>query len=245
MNTIGSRIAKDGFANEADVCSKFNEWKTDVDAQEWLTIMQYDLTKIEYVKAVQVSGYKTDVQVQVTIKIKDIIDAQNLQVKLVSNPNGFNQIDKRWVDTYGKMWNLPDSVTTTLKHYTGELEPTTITRDPRRMFFDEMDVDATNEVLKWFDENKYLVVSDIMKGRGHLAAEWILVALKLPDDVRWTLKPINVAMNHFSSGAVYATPSGNVKIGRITMQRKGGDGGKDTAKMLQFKLNPVELFDVN
>lgn len=27
------------------------------------------------------------------------------------------------------------------------------------------------------------------------------------------------------------------------MQRKGGDGGRNTANMLQFKLNPAELFD--
>ncbi|NCU42581.1 MAG: hypothetical protein EOM19_07790, partial [Candidatus Moranbacteria bacterium] len=25
--------------------------------------------------------------------------------------------------------------------------------------------------------------------------------------------------------------------------RKGGDGGRDTAKMLQFKINPVMLFE--
>ena len=28
------------------------------------------------------------------------------------------------------------------------------------------------------------------------------------------------------------------------MQRKGGDNGRDTAKMLQFKINPAELFDL-
>ncbi|PIP30525.1 type II restriction endonuclease, partial [bacterium (Candidatus Howlettbacteria) CG23_combo_of_CG06-09_8_20_14_all_37_9] len=27
------------------------------------------------------------------------------------------------------------------------------------------------------------------------------------------------------------------------MQRKGGDGGRESAKMLQFKINPVELFE--
>ncbi|MCB0512553.1 MAG: hypothetical protein H6552_05360 [Chitinophagales bacterium] len=37
---------------------------------------------------------------------------------------------------------------------------------------------------------------------------------------------------------------GNFKIGRITMQRKGGDNGRETAKMLQFKINPAELFEV-
>ncbi|MEQ1762789.1 MAG: hypothetical protein ABL984_06525 [Pyrinomonadaceae bacterium] len=37
------------------------------------------------------------------------------------------------------------------------------------------------------------------------------------------------------------TRAGNLKIGRITMQRKGGDGGRETAKMLQFKINPALL----
>jgi hypothetical protein len=27
------------------------------------------------------------------------------------------------------------------------------------------------------------------------------------------------------------------------MQRKGGDGGRATAKMLQFKIDPTALFD--
>jgi len=36
---------------------------------------------------------------------------------------------------------------------------------------------------------------------------------------------------------------GNFRIGRITKQRKGGDGGRPTANMLQFKINPAELFD--
>jgi len=27
------------------------------------------------------------------------------------------------------------------------------------------------------------------------------------------------------------------------MQRKGGDGGRESSKMLQFKINPCLLFD--
>ena len=49
----------------------------------------------------------------------------------------------------------------------------------------------------------------------------------------------------YSDGPVELTRSGNLKIGRITMQRKGGDNGRDTAKMLQFKINPVQVFDIN
>lgn len=29
------------------------------------------------------------------------------------------------------------------------------------------------------------------------------------------------------------------------MQRKGGDNGRETANMLQFKINPTKLFDLN
>jgi hypothetical protein len=41
---------------------------------------------------------------------------------------------------------------------------------------------------------------------------------------------------------VVVTRGGNLRIGRIAMQRKGGDAGRDTAKMLQFKIDPTELF---
>ena len=33
-------------------------------------------------------------------------------------------------------------------------------------------------------------------------------------------------------------------VWKITMQRKGGDGGRITANMLQFKINPAELFEI-
>ena len=57
------------------------------------------------------------------------------------------------------------------------------------------------------------------------------------------LRPMNYCMNFFGNGEVEITGRGNFHIGRITMQRKGGDNGRDTAKMLQFKINPAELFD--
>ncbi len=69
--------------------------------------MQYKLKEIEYLKAVRLLKGKTDVQVQVTIKLKQAIDVQNLQVKLVSNLKGFNQVDKRGVDKYVELWNIP------------------------------------------------------------------------------------------------------------------------------------------
>jgi hypothetical protein len=48
-------------------------------------------------------------------------------------------------------------------------------------------------------------------------------------------------MEFFSSGNVSITERGNIRIGKITVQRKGGDAGRETAKMLQFKINPAEI----
>jgi len=95
MNLVerASQTAKDGFRNEDDIVEKFNDWKKSQDAQAWLILMKYKLPEIEYVEAVKIAGFKTDVQVQVTIKLKKAIDVENLQVKLVSNPKGFNQIE--------------------------------------------------------------------------------------------------------------------------------------------------------
>lgn len=242
----GSKIAKDGFNNEKDIANKFINWNNDVEAQQWLKTMGYELNNIEYVYAEVLHGYKTDVQVQVTIKLKNIIEAQNLQVKLVSNQKGFNQIDKRWIKNYADMWEIPDNIIKLLKYYTGEIPPyKQNTRDKRRMFMDEFSEEEQNEILQYFEQNKMLIILDIVKGRGKFAAEWILVAQKYENIFRWTLKPINVAINHYSEGKVEITNRGNLKIGRIGMQRKGGDAGRETANMLQFKVDPVELFDIN
>ena len=43
----GSKTAKGGFKTEKDIVRKFNNWRKDENAQQWLMIMGYDLKKIE------------------------------------------------------------------------------------------------------------------------------------------------------------------------------------------------------
>ena len=240
----GSQTAKNGFKNEDEIIFKFNNWKIDKDAKQWLIKMRYNLEEIEFVKAVKIIGFKTDVQIQVSIKIKNAIDVENLQVKLVSNLKGFNQIDKRWIDKYTEMWNIPKNVVSILKRYTGEEKPSIInTKSIKRMFANEFEISEQTIVLHWLNKNKSLIVSDILKGQGKFAAEWMLVVQKDYKNARWILKSMNYCMNFFGNGKIEITQRGNFKIGRITMQRKGGDNGRITANMLQFKINPAELFE--
>jgi hypothetical protein len=244
----GSKTAKDGFKNENFVIQCFNDWRSNRFSQDWLKEMEYDLDDIESVQANKIKGsFKADVQVEIciAIKLKSLTDIQNLQVKLVSNPQGFNQIDKRWVKNYKEMWKIPENILRILKHFTGEFLPYIENpKDKRRMVATELTEQDQEDLLYFLRNNKTLIISDILKGRGKFAAEWMLVILKIQNkEIKWSLKPINFVLNHFGNGEVKITPRGSFKIGRITIQRKGGDGGRATANMLQFKINPCEILD--
>jgi|SRR3989344_24867 len=242
----GSETAKSGFKNEKDVINKFNRWKKDKIALEWLVNMGYVISEIEYVKAVKITGsYKTDVQIQVTIKLKEAIDCENLSVKLVSNQNGFNQVDKREVEKYSELWKMPKDIEEILKLFTGKIPPMNVygLKYQRRMLLNEMSDKDQNKILSFFDKNKILIISDVLKGRDKFSADWMLVILKKrKGSYKWALKDINTVMNIFGQGDVRITKDGSLKIGQIGMQRKGGDGGRESAKMLQFKINPCLLF---
>lgn len=49
---LGSRTARWGFANEKEICRKFNAWKKDKEAKEWFKIMGYNISKIKSAKAI-------------------------------------------------------------------------------------------------------------------------------------------------------------------------------------------------
>jgi hypothetical protein len=239
------KAPKDEKCKFTDIVDKFNNWETDIEAKKWLVLMDCDLSEIEYVKAERLSnGFKTDVQVQVTLKLKHLPNAQNLKVKLVSNKKVLNQIDKRWVDDYAILWKIPSKVVSILKRYTGEILPTIKnSKDKRRMFINEFSEQEIKLILGWVKKNQTLIVSDILKGRGQFSAEWMLVAQKVKSNSRWVLKPMNYCLNYYGNGEIIITPKGNLKIAKIGMQRKGGDKGRLTANMLQFKIDPTEKFD--
>lgn len=234
MNKIklGSQTAKNGFKNEAFVIAIFNDWKNEILAQKWLKAMGYDLELIEEVKAEKIKGnFKADVQVVILVQIKlqKLQDVQNIQ------------IDKRWLTSYNELWNFPKDIYEILQYFVGEKEPKINNpKDKRRMFFNEFSKEEQSRILNFFDENKILILNDILKGRGQFSSEWFLVILRLEGKIEWVLKPINEVIN-FYGGSVVLSSQGSLKIGKVGMQRKGGDRGREGAKMLQFKINHLLL----
>ncbi len=237
---LGSQTAKNGFKNEQDICERFHNWQNDEVSQNWLVIMGYNLSQIKTVKAVILHGYKADINLQVFVFYQEAVDVRNIQVKLVSNKKGFNQIDKRWVKTYQELWGFDDNICQILQYFTGELKR----NNQKRLFISDFNKNEQDVLLQWFKDNKILVLSDILRGRGEFSAEWVLVAQKISENACWILKNINEVLQHYGHGELTISPKGSLKIGRVIMQRKGGDNGRPTANMLQFKIDPTELFDI-
>ena len=238
---LGSQTAKHGFQNETEIQNKFNDWKADPDARAWLSVMGYKVADIESVKATKPHGEKADVEI--TVKTIGGSRTDGISIKLVSSPNGFNQIDKRWLSHYASMWKMPSAVYLGLKLFVGETPPVRPGRTAGRMYLNELEPEARAAIISFFELHKDAIVSDLFQGDGPHAAGWVMVAFKATDKTRWTLWRVADVIRFYSQGPVAITSGGNLKIGRITMQRKGGDAGRDTAKMLQFKINPALLFD--
>jgi len=270
---LGSKTAKGGFANEKSICKKFNSWKNDNEAREWLKIMGYRIDKLSSVKAIQVPTRikktdlgefeidekeyeglmkfkKADAQIRIIIKIGNILKIENLSLKKANLDADYNQVDKRTVDAYQKMWGFDDETALWLKLFTGELNPRSYSklgkitlRDKRRLFINEMPEEIQVKIIDFFKRNRIMVVSDILKGRGGLSANWMLVTRynRNEDTTTWIMKDINTVMNFFGGGDIAVSSRGSFYIGRITAQRKGGT--PDPTK-LQFKIKPCDLFEL-
>lgn len=245
----GSEIAKGGFDNEQDVADRFNNWKSDPYAQAWLQTMMYNLDEIADIKAERIGekGFKSDVNVLIKIKAKksgeykDCIE--NLQIKLVSTKNGYNQVEKTKVEKYRTQWHMPNEVVKLLQLFDGELPPDRDSLQSNRLFANEFTASEQKTLVDWLQKNMLMIVGDVIRGRGRFAAEWTLVIHKW-NGYRWTLKAVNEAIGIYCGDLkAEITPKGSLRLGRITLQRKGGDNGRDTANMLQFKADPIDLFD--
>ena len=194
---------------------------------------------------------KADAQIRIVITIGNILKIENLSLKKTNSDADYNQVDKRLVDAYQKMWNFDDEINCWLKLFTGENNPKLFynligkvkLKDKRRLFLSEIPENIRNKIIEFFNRNKIIIVSDILKGRGGLSANWMLVTRynKKENITTWILKDINTVMNFFGSDEVKMSPKGSLYIGKITMQRKGGT--PDPTK-LQFKIKPCQLFNL-
>lgn len=200
----------------------------------------------KYKKAIKFK--KADIQVKVEIIIDNILHIENISLKKANKSAGFNQVDKRPVLTYKQIWDFDNDIAKWLRLFTGDKLPKEILskkelkniKDKRRLFLTEIPKIKLQNIIQYFSDNKTLIISDILRGRGGLSAEWFLVTRKNEESIDWILKDINTVCNFYSQGTVKLSPRGSLRIGRVLMQRKGGTPDPTS---LQFKINPLALFE--
>lgn len=239
----GSQIATAGFKNEKDVRDELRNYQTSSFAQDLLKNLGYDMVEITTIKAEIISGAKTDLHLEILTATQTF--QEFLQVKLVSIRRGFNQVDKRWVDVYQKSLNMPIDVATLLKHFTGELPPKSVrSRSKSRMFMDEFSENEREKILSFLIQNKREILNMIFRGSGSFAANQLLVVEKNRAQPTWHVFQISEVISNLSNLPIKISPRGSISFCGLTIQRKGGDGGKRTAQMLQFKLDPLMLLEL-
>ncbi len=238
---FGSKTARAGFKNEEDVADSINNWNTDEDGGWVLEQIGIDLNSIRSIRAKTISGEKSDVVVRIE-STQEVIQTIGFQVKLVSNERGFNQIDKRKVGNYQEIWKMPESVAAVLKLYTGEIEHSESgTKDSRRLHADELSEHQRELVFGFFKENKDMIAKTIFKGDTEHPADWLLVVQELELKKTMYIFSIDDVISFYLSSDPSITRRGTFKFGLVTIQRKGGDRGRDSAKMLQFKMDPMAI----
>ena len=168
--------------------------------------MNYKLAEIESVTATKPHGEKADVEV--VVKTKKGETKQGISIKLVSSPNGFNQIDKRWLSHYVAMWKMPADVETALKLFVGETPPNKPTRDANRMYLNELEPTQQMAVVDFFTANRTKIVHDLFSGDGPHAAGWVMVALKSSaEKPRWVLRSDKDTIASSATGTLRSRPA--------------------------------------
>jgi predicted transcriptional regulator len=203
----------------------------------------YNMNSVEDYNELQ-KYKKADVQIQLYIKLNNVIKIENISVKKANRGANFNQVDKRPVSEYQKMWGFNDKIANLLKLFTGEIiekNNYNYSKTPKRLFLYDFSLLEQEKIIAFFKQNKVRVVADIIKGRGGFSADWVLVCQTEKDSElkNWKLAEINQVLNFLCQGDVKVSPKGSLNIGEITMQRKGGTPDPTS---LQFKINPLDLF---
>ena len=174
----------------------------------------------------------------------------NLSLKKANANANFNQVDKRKIDTYQEFWGFDNEIRLWLRVFTGaankaEFEKSTdgltIDEKRQRVVFKNLPDDAKQKIINFITANKRRIISDVVRGSGLLAADYLMVTQRAKKSTKVHLCAIDDMIEHLSVGPVEEGPRGALRLGRLTMQRYGGSPHPE---LLQFKLKPSDALQV-
>lgn len=269
----GSATALGGFANEAAIAQAFKSNGTL--SNQFLEFMGYKggrvINAITVPSKLGVQSAKTILEMptdpnpaelekitrqqkaDVRLKIEHAGQTVtvNLSLKKAEKKANFNQIDKRSVDTYQRLWGFSDEISLWLKLFTGALDRVIFERHTKgletdkkriRLNFTAFPETEQQLILDFLTTNKIRLIEDVVRGRGPLSAEYIVVTRQTGISKEVHLCKASNAVSYLQQGDVKKSPRGSIEFGKLTIQRYGGS---PSPELLQFKIKPSLLFDVD
>jgi hypothetical protein len=234
-HSIGSIIARGGFGAEF----KFADFLPSTDGLDWLSTK---LGQLIYSGSAQVLGghKKTDV----IFRGPD----HRLLISLKKSLVNFSQVERRELTKLHEVYHFPPEIFKLLNLFVGHLPPsaytTKKTKSSKRMFMDEFSREEQQQIIQYFTALAPQIVKNCLQGlEAEYCPDFLVVTPSETDFSQAKLIPMSEAITMvLGDGVVELTPRGSLRIGNLTMQRKGGDNGAETAKDIQFKFKPKSLF---
>ena len=174
--------------------------------------------------------------------------ATGISLKTYKPEVSFGQANRGTVDTYSRDLDIPDGVVKTLRDFT------TVSQDGQRVMLNQAPAEAQANLLKFFTQYQRPIISHILRGKAEasLKADWMMFheaadnswTARIGDHAYWQLFPMARVIDCCCSLPPIINENGNLILGvGLTLQRKGGDKGAESANDLQFKINPQKIIE--
>jgi len=176
----------------------------------------------------------------------------------------YNHVERNYIDFYAEKWSVPKDVYIILKRFVGEVnkqghpvsietlekEAERLGTSPgklskkRRIFLNQIKPQTKDLIINFFRSKKVEILRDVFINDEDI--EVFIVIKRDGDEVHYYVLPTKDVLNVYSTGDVAITPRGSLRIGKVVLQRKGGNhrtngGWTDVvASQLQFKIKPSE-----
>ena len=118
------------------------------------------------------------------------------------------------------------------------------TKESGMSIMDEIKDEARDAIVGFFEKNTHGIVQEVFEGtNSDEIPNWMLFTYIENDICTYHLHPMQEVVDFYTGNAdVSITKGGNLNIGKITLQRKGGTGNPFD---MQFKFRPLTFLENN
>lgn len=203
---IASGLCDKSLNTKKRFLSVMNDFENDETAKKWLSVMNESPENVDIIKA---DPLKKDCPICLYVKQKGKRSANISRIGFytLSTKTKTAVVAKRSFDSLVDEWNMPERVSFLLDLYVN-----------KKTKFKEMSEYEKEIIRSWFYENRFLVVSDVICGRGDSAVDFMFFTHKQDNQTRWTFAGVGAFVAQKTSGEV-SISGDSVKVCGITVSR--------------------------